>query len=157
MDNFPDAFTRLIGNEGGYTVDNGGATMWGVTEAVARDWGYAGDMHALPQATAFMIARVRYWNPNRCDDLDPRLAFQVLDAAYNGGHPVQWLQQSCSVAVDGVFGAVTLGAIRNTDPLKMIMRFDAYRLLYLAGLNQWPTYGKGWANRIAHNLLAGAE
>ena len=35
-DAFNQAFTQLIGNEGGYTVDDGGPTNFGVTEAVAR-------------------------------------------------------------------------------------------------------------------------
>jgi lysozyme family protein len=156
IDNFPDAFTRLIGNEGGYAVDCGGPTMWGVTEAVARDWGYMGDMCDLQKDTAFMIARVKYWNRYRCDDLDPHLAFQVLDAAYNGGYPVHWLQQASGATVDGAFGAKTLAAILGTDSQKMILRFDAYRLIYLSDLNEWPTYGRGWAHRIAHNLLDAA-
>jgi lysozyme family protein len=155
-DNFSDAFTKLIGNEGGYTVDNGGPTMWGVTEAVARAWGYVGDMRNLPKDTAFIIARVKYWNPNHCDDLDARLAFQVLDAAYNGGHPVQWLQQASGVPVDGSFGAQTLKAIQTTDTERMIMRFDAYRLLYMADCTVWPQASRGWARRIANNLLIGA-
>ena len=157
MDNFPAAFLKLMGNEGGYTVDNGGPTMWGVTQDVARAWGYTGDMKSLPKETAFTIARVKYWNPNHCDDLDERLAFQVLDAAYNGGHPIQWLQRACGAPVDGAYGAQTQKAILGTDPLKMIMRFDAYRLLFMADLNVWPQAGRGWARRIANNLLDAAE
>ena len=155
-DVFQKAFAQLIGNEGSYTVDDGGETMFGVTEAVARANGYVGDMHVLPLATAQAIAKSQYWDKYQCDQFDARLAFQVLDAAYNGGHPAQWLQQAVGIKADGVIGAQTIAAVRSADPLKVILKFDAYRLQYLAGLSVWPTYGKGWANRIANNMAAAA-
>ena len=42
----------LIEREGGFVanpVDRGGPTRYGITEAVARAHGYAGDMAALPR------------------------------------------------------------------------------------------------------------
>lgn len=159
MSSFDDAFDALLGNEGGYIdnpADPGGATRWGITERVARAWGYAGDMQTLPVETAKQIAKKNYWDPCQCDQLDPRVAFQVFDAAYNGGRPAQWLQQAAGVTADGVIGAETITAARAADPLKLIMRFDAYRLQYLGSLSAWPTFGHGWANRIANNLLRGA-
>lgn len=155
-DTFQKAFTELIGNEGSYTVDDGGATMWGITESVARANGYTGDMHVLPLATAQTIAKSQYWDKYQCDQFDPRVAFQVLDAAYNGGHPAQWLQQAVGIKVDGVIGAQTIAAVRSADPIKVILKFDAYRLQYMSGLQVWPTYSKGWANRIANNMVAAA-
>jgi lysozyme family protein len=159
MSAFDDAFEALLGNEGGY-VDNpndpGGATMWGVTERVARAHGYAGDMRELPQDFARQIAKTEYWDPYQCDQFDPRIGFQVFDAAYNGGEPARWLQQAAGVTADGVIGAQTIGAVRNSDPLKIIMRFDASRLEYMASLSNWPPFGRGWARRIAENLIRGA-
>ena len=156
MTAFDQAFTDLIGNEGGYTVDDGGPTMFGVTEAVARANGYSGDMQGLTLDQAKVIAKSQYWDKFQCDQFDARIAFQVFDAAYNGGHPAQWLQQAAGVTADGVIGAVTVGAVRATDPLKLILRFDAARLKYLADLQVWPSYGKGWANRIANNMQLAA-
>lgn len=155
MNSFEDAFTALIGNEGGYTVDNGGATMYGVTEAVAREHGYVGDMHDLTLDQAKAIAKAAYWDVFHCDEFDPRIGFQVFDVAYNGGHPVLWLQQSSGAEPDGQFGPNTLAAIKAADPGKLIARFDAYRLLYLCDLGVWPAYGRGWARRVANNLLKG--
>lgn len=159
MSSFDDAFQALLGNEGGYVdnpADPGGATRWGITERVARAWGYTGDMRALPVDIAKQIAKKNYWDPYQCDQFDPRIGFQVFDAAYNGGHPAQWLQQAAGVPVDGVIGSGTIAAVRAADPMKIIMRFDAYRLLYLGNLSAWSTFGHGWANRIANNLLRGA-
>ena len=154
---FLDAFTALIGNEGGYTVDDGGATMYGITQRVAQDNGYTGDMHDLTIAEAQQIAKTQYWDKFHCDAFDPRVAFQVFDAAYNGGNPVSWLQVAAQVQVDGIIGAQTISAVNSADPMKIILRFDAQRIKYLADLRVWPAYGKGWMNRMANNMILAAK
>lgn len=159
MSSFDDAFVALIGNEGGYSnnpADPGGETMWGITARVARANGYVGEMRALPQSIAKQIAKMVYWDPYYCDQFDPRVAFQVFDAAYNGGHPVSWLQTAAGVKADGHMGPVSLAAINAADPLKIVMRFISYRLEYMSELSVWPSFSHGWANRIAHNLIKGA-
>lgn len=159
MSAFDGAFTALIGNEGGYAynpADPGGETMWGVTARVARKHGYTGAMKDLPLATAKQIAKAEYWDAVRGDELSPALAFQLLDAAYNSGPPqaVKWLQHALGVGVDGAFGPATMAAIAAfPDEDKLIGRLDAYRLLFLADLGTWPSFGRGWARRIANNLL----
>lgn len=155
MSSFDDAFAAVINVEQGYVVDDGGPTMYGITQFVARANGYQGDMQSLPLETAKQIAKTQYWDKYRCDELDPRIGFQVFDAAYNGGRVVLWLQQASGATPDGSFGPKTLAAIQATDPAKLIARFDAYRLLYMADLNVWPTYGRGWVRRVANNLLKG--
>lgn len=158
--NFDDAFVALIGNEGGYSnnaADPGGETMWGVTKSVALENGYTGEMRALSLDRAKEIAKAHYWNPYRCDELSYEVAFQVFDAAYNGGHPAQWLQRAAGVPVDGVLGSVTIAAVNVADQDKIVMRFDADRLEYLAGLGASAhTFGPGWMNRIAANLRRAA-
>ncbi|HDR9314183.1 TPA: N-acetylmuramidase [Burkholderia vietnamiensis] len=159
MSSFDDAFAALMGNEGGYSnnpADPGGETMWGVTARVARAHGYGGDMRQLPQTTAKLIAKTVYWDPYYCDQFDPRIAFQVFDAAYNGGLPVTWLQEAAGLKPDGRIGPVTIAAVNAADPLRIVARFLAYRLRYLADLHNWPAFSHGWANRIANNLLKGA-
>lgn len=160
MSAFDDAFSALLGNEGGYvdnTADPGGATRWGVTERVARAWGYTGDMKDLPIDTAKAIAKKNYWDAYQCDQFDPRIGFQVFDTAYNGGHPAQWLQQAVGVAADGVIGSITVAAVRAADPMKIVLLFNASRLLYYTSLGAWGSFGKGWSNRIANNLRRAAS
>lgn len=155
---FLAAFQTLIGNEGGYTVDDGGATCWGITQAVARSWGYDGGMRMLPKETAQAIAYNRYWEPYQLDALPANVAFQVFDAVYNGGPAIRWLQRAAGMPVseqDGAIGPKTIAAALGTVPGILIARFDAERLLYLADLAVWPSYSRGWARRIANNLLAG--
>lgn len=159
MSSFDDAFTALVGNEGGYSnnpADPGGATMHGITERVARGWGYQGDMKDLSLDTAKAIARKFYWDPYQCDQFDARIGFQVLDAAYNGGHAAQWLQQAAGVTQDGIIGAITIATVRAADPMKIVMLFNASRILYYTSLGTWESFGKGWSNRIANNLRRAA-
>ena len=158
---FDQAFQLLMGDEGGYVdnpADPGGATCWGVTERVARAHGYTGPMRDLPLATAKAIAKAEYWDPYQCDQFDGRVGFLVLDAAYNGGHPAQWLQRAAGVAQDGDIGPVTIAAVRALDPLRVCMRFSSYHQQYYTSLLQlWPEFGRGWSNRVANNLLAVAS
>jgi lysozyme family protein len=81
----------------------------------------------------------------------------VFDAAYNGGQPALWLQKAVGVPEDGIIGPVTIAAVNAAEPLQVIMQFNSYRLSYLTSLSSWQTFGRGWANRIAHNLLLGAQ
>lgn len=159
MASFDDAFDALIGNEGGYSnnpADPGGETMWGVTARVARASGYAGAMRDLPRETAKTISKKLYWDPLRLDELDPRVAFQIFDANYNGGHPVIWMQGSAGAKVDGLLGPATIAAVQAVDPLRFLLRWNALRLTYFTSLKTWPNFGKGWARRIANNLTKGA-
>ncbi|RKE36631.1 putative peptidoglycan binding protein [Paraburkholderia sp. BL23I1N1] len=155
MSGFDDTFAYVIGIERGYVVDDGGPTMWGITQAVARECGFQGDMHDLTLDQAKQIAKTKYWDVFHCDDFDPRIGQQVFDAAYNGGHPVLWLQQCTGATPDGQFGPATLAAVKAANVDRLIAKFDAYRLLYMCGLDVWPSYSKGWARRIANNILAG--
>jgi lysozyme family protein len=160
MSSFDDAFDALIGNEGGY-VDNpkdpGGATMWGVTERVARAHGFTGNMRDLPLAMAKSIAKKLYWDPLHLDSFDARVAFQIFDANYNGGHPVIWMQGASGAKVDGVIGAQTIAAVQAVPPWQFILRWNSLRLRYYTSLGTWQTFGKGWCNRISDNLMRGAK
>jgi lysozyme family protein len=162
MSDFDEAFSALIGNEGGYSnnlADPGGETMYGITVAVARANGYTGPMQNLPMETAKQIAKGRYWYSVHADVMSDKLAFQMFDAAYNSGpsQSIKWLQTALGVDSDGVVGPVTLNALQNAQEDSVIMKFNSARLTFLTGLNTWTTFGKGWARRIADNLVRGAS
>ncbi len=156
---FLAAWALVLGNEGGFVdnpADPGGATCWGVTERVARAAGYTGAMRDLPRLTAEQIGYERYWHPYRLDELDPRVATQVFDGIYSSGPgAVRWLQQACGAKADGDLGPKTIAAAAAVPAPKLIARFDARRLLFLADLPTWPSFGRGWARRIGDNLLKG--
>jgi len=155
---FDACFTRLLGHEGGYSNhpdDPGGATNWGITEAVARANGYSGDMRKLTQTQARQIYRKLYWDPPGIINLPPELHFDVFDGAVNSGptQAVKWLQRAIGVVDDGVIGQKTLHACSLIPPAIILARYNGHRLHFMTNLKTWPTFGKGWARRIAVNLI----
>lgn len=159
--NFERAFIDLMGHEGGYSnnpSDPGGETNWGITVAVARENGYLGSMRDMDASVAKIIYAKHYWLPE-FDQLPYSVAFQIFDAAVNSGvgQAVRWLQRSVGTADDGRIGPVTLSAVTAIDPLKLVLRFNAERLMFMTNLSTWVSFGKGWARRVATNLKKGSS
>jgi lysozyme family protein len=104
-DYFSPAWDRTHRAEGGYTnnpADPGGPTNHGITEAVARRFGYTDDMRDLPEATARAIAKRAYWDPLQLDavaSLVPSIAFELFDTNFNlwSGAAALFLQRSLNV------------------------------------------------------------
>jgi len=152
--NFDTAFALLLGHEGDFSdhpADPGGKTRFGVTEAVAREVGYKGDMRELPLDLAKRIYLERYWKPMRADDLPPGIRYATFDAAVNSGpaQATQWLQRALGVEADGLIGPKTLTAVYAQDVNALRLRILAQRLRFMTGLTNWPTFSRGWARRIA--------
>lgn len=122
----------VIGREGGYSnhpADRGGPTRWGITEAVARAHGFAGDMRALPREEAAAIYRRIYWlRPgfDRVAEIAPRIAAELFDTGVNMGPEVAagFVQRALNalnrgasdypdIAVDRRIGETTLAALRG--------------------------------------------
>ena len=155
--NFDTAFDILIGHEGGYVnhpADPGGETNWGITVAVARASGYQGPMRDLPRSLAKTIYRVGYWDTVKADQLPPAVRFEVFDAAVNSGpkQAAKWLQRAVGVAADGVIGPATINAATAAGPM-IAAHYLGTRLQFMTDLPTWGTFGKGWARRIAANLI----
>lgn len=158
MSGFNTFIERILGHEGGYVnhpADPGGETNWGITERVARKWGYKGHMRDLPRETAIEIYRQEYWHPVEALNLPYQLQFQMLDASINHGMPraVSILQRALGVADDGQFGPVTRARLYELDDgLLLGIAFNAHRLRFYTRLGTFVTFGKGWTNRVADNL-----
>lgn len=137
----------VVAREAGYVDhpdDKGGATCWGITEAVARKSGYAGHMRDLPYAFALAIYRKQYFiEPgfSLVYTLSQPIAEELFDTGVNMGTsiPGPWLQRVLNVlnqqgrqwadlAVDGQIGPATVAALRaalahrGADGEKIIMR-----------------------------------
>lgn len=138
---------ELVGREGGYVnhpADRGGPTNWGITENVARAYGYKGDMRSLTRSVALEIYRSRYWLAPRFDAVaaySMPVAEEMFDTGVNMGPGVaaRFLQRALNVlnlqgktypdvAVDGAIGNMTLSALaaflkfRGKDGEKVLTR-----------------------------------
>ena len=128
VDDYIDA---LIAREGGYVdhpADRGGPTNWGITEQVARAFGYHGRMQDMPRSLAKSIYLERYWEApkfNLINEHSAPVAEELLDTGVNMGTGVaaRFLQRALNVlnaegkhypdiAVDGAIGRVTIAALR---------------------------------------------
>ena len=155
--NFDQSFDKLLGHEGAYSnnpADPGKETMWGVTARVARADGYTGPMRELPRDRAKSIYRRSYWDAVKADQLPDFVRFDVFDGAVNSGpeQSVKWLQRAAGAVDDGIVGPKTIAAAVAAGPA-LAARYNGHRLRFMTDRSTWPTFGKGWARRIAANLL----
>jgi lysozyme family protein len=133
MPNSPDIDTlidKVIVLEGDYSnhpADRGGPTRWGVTEAVARAHGYAGDMRHFPREQAAAIYKRIYWQRPAFDQvarLAPHIAAELFDTGINMGTGTAsaFLQRALNalnrngrdyvdISVDRRIGSKTLAAL----------------------------------------------
>jgi len=132
MTPFDRALSHTLGIEGGFSddaADSGGATRFGITEAVAREFGYRGEMSALPLEFAQQVYRAKYWDLLHLDliaALSERVATELFDTAVNTGVSFagKSLQRALNVLnreqadyadieVDGLIGPATIRALRS--------------------------------------------
>lgn len=91
MTGFDKAWRATGRAEGGHSDDlwdSGGETNHGITEGVAREFGYAGAMIDLPPELARQIAKQKYWDPLNLDsvaEISYAVAFEVFDTGFNAG------------------------------------------------------------------------
>lgn len=171
---------ELIEREGGYVndpTDRGGETMYGITKAVARQYGYNGEMLALPFELAFKIYQDRYWTPLKLDEvqqLSETLAEQLFDFGVNSGvvAAAKKFQLALNVlnnrqtlysdlVADGVFGSRTLRALikyiehRKQDGVKVLIEaVRGQRISYCINIaandESQEKYSFGWLKRIVN-------
>lgn len=179
MMNIAKLIDNIIAIEGDYSnhpADRGGPTRWGVTEAVARTHGYAGDMRHFPHSEAAAIYKRNYWLRPGFDKINahaPRLAEELFDTGINMGPAIAagFLQRALNalnrngqdfadIQTDRKIGPQTIGALKQflkkrgdggeTVLLKAVEALQGERYIKLA--EQRPAneaFLYGWlANRI---------
>lgn len=168
--NFNEAFERLIGHEGGFSEDpkdpgnwTGGRVNFG--ELKGTKFGIAAntypdlDIKNLTIDDAKAIYLKDWWEKLGNDEISDAIKYQLWDFAINAGMITakKALQRAVKVVDDGVIGPMTIKAVKSMTETDVLMRFNAQRIRYYTSLPSWPTYGKGWANRVAGNLDFASE
>ena len=159
---FKTALQRVLKHEGGYVNDprdTGGETNFGITKTTARSYGYTGSMKDIPMQVVEQIYKNQYWDAMNCDNFPFAFAFQIFDAAVNHGllNARKIIQRAVGTKDDGIIGAITLNEIRKQPQFALINLFNASRIQFYAQISTFPTFGRGWMNRVSNNLKLAAD
>ncbi len=167
----------VLAVEGGYVNhpnDPGGATNWGITERVARQCGYTGDMRTMPQSVAFACYQRNYVErPGFLPlvEIDPAVAEEVIDTGVNMGptRPTRFFRQAVNevcrtrLPITGAIDAVTVKAwsdcranlgpracVRVLDSLDRQQRAEYDRLVRVNP--RLKVFHRGWVNHRIGNV-----
>ena len=127
----PQILNEIVATEAGFVDhkdDLGGATIWGITEAVARRNGFIGDMRLMTRESAKGIYLREYIDKpgfSLVHQISPVIAYELIDSGVNLGQswPCLWLQKALNafnekgkhypdLKVDGDVGPGTVSALR---------------------------------------------
>ena len=173
MADFIPEFNHVVGEEGNYTNDpndRGGETIFGITIADARAYGYNGPMAEMPLSIAQSIYKKNYWDALNLDAVtNQAIAGRLFDDAVNQGVPTaaRFLQEGLNllnrngdswpqIAEDGIIGPATLGILNDLSAvdgaylLKTLngLQFSRYVSIILGDATQ-KKFFRGWINRLA--------
>ena len=155
--NFEKSLALVLQHEGGYVhhaLDPGGRTNLGVTQRVWEDYvGHKVDEQTMRSLTKELVAplyRKEYWDAVHGDKLPCGADYLAFDFAVNAGsfRCVKTIQRALNITADGVIGPVTVKAIQDTNAEDFINNFSAAKESFYRGLTTFPTFGKGWLNRV---------
>lgn len=177
QDNLDATCKQMLHWEGGWTSnprDPGGPTMEGVTlrvyaawcAAQGRDAPDANTLRNIPMADVEAIFEAGYWHQVNGDHLPPGLDYATVDFAYNSG-PGTALRKLREVlglpSSSGPLSEQEIGILWDTSSPgaawgDLVNAYCDARLDFMRnckGGTLWPTFGKGWSNRVA-GVRAGA-
>ena len=167
---FTVAFDRIIGHEGGFQDDRLDRGNWtggrvGQGELKGTNFGLSAMTYPDEDIKGMSIDRAKeiyfsdWWKPLKMDKMPKAVTYQLFDAAINHGmHRASiLLQKAVDAKPDGIIGSKTIQAVVSADLNDVLIRFLSERLRFMAYISTWPRFGKGWAIRIADNLLLAAE
>lgn len=179
------ALRAVYVNEGDYSnhaADRGGPTRYGITEKVARQWGYKGDMRSFPKScdaqhpvcsdliyTTSYIDRPGY---RPMASIEPAVLFELVDSAVlHGTHrSSMWFQASLNavcrsgLTLDGKVGPRTIAAYETCQQaqgpsnlcLKMLETMDGTQKRFfdriVARNPSQKVFYRGWTTRRIGNV-----
>lgn len=142
MASFDQAIAYLLDLEGGRGEnphDRGGYTSYGITEAVAREFGY--DVRTITLAQAVSIYRAKYWRHDGIQN--QRVATKSFEIGVNGGVSVgiRLLQRAANrvcgskaLVEDGLIGPNTEGIVNGLDQVALLQALSDEQVLFYASI-----------------------
>jgi lysozyme family protein len=153
------ALDGVLAHEGGNDDDPrdpGGRTSRGILQSEWNAWrkthaSLPADVWKAPQDQVKAIYRQKYWDALSCDDLPAGVDYAVFDYGVNSGiaRAAKILQRRLGIDADGKIGPQTIAAAKADDAKALINQICDERLSFLQSLSTWPTFGRGWATRVA--------
>lgn len=171
MAKIEDCLPYVLVNEGGFTIDDGGPTNFGIVASdVAKYRGIPVSsvtetmMRNLTEAEATAIYAAQYFTPMRLNEVNDRgIATACLDAGVNFGISAgaKYAQRALNLlggalVVDGEIGVHTTSALNLIDVVKFIKAFEnlvaAGYLAIIAHNPAMSIYERGWMARATRLL-----
>lgn len=142
-----EALDLLLEEEGGWSnhpADKGGATMYGITQAVYDGWRkdkgrLKQSVKKIAKSEARELYEELYWKAASCHKLPWPISYLVFDAAVNSGvsRGVRWMQAGLGLSQDGKVGPLTVEkanqVLRDADGQALFQIVDQ-RVQFLAAL-----------------------
>lgn len=147
----------ILSWEGGFVnhpQDPGGATMKGVTLATFRqifgNQKTVGDLKRITDEQWHAIYKKYFWDRWQADRIiSQSIANLVVDWVWASGiHGITKVQELIGVKVDGIVGEKTLSALNSQYSVAMFEIIWKRREQFIKSLKTFPTFGRGWMNRL---------
>lgn len=156
-DRFAICLPFILKEEGGNSDnshDPGGRTSRGIIQTEYN--GYrkskgepAQDVYLATDAEVADIYEHQYWLP-WSPQMPPGVDLCYFDMAVNSG-PVQsarLLQRALGINDDGHIGAITLGALKDANAIRLVTGFSDQRTAFYRSLATFKYFGAGWLSRV---------
>lgn len=117
------------------------------------------EMRGLTAELVREFYKVMYWDKCRCDELPSGVDYSVFDFGVNAGprRSIITLQRSVGVKDDGIFGPMTMKAVLEAPPKKIVSDYFSARMNFYRQLQTFETFGKGWGKRASDVMVGSAE
>lgn len=170
MSNFDKVFDRVIGTEGGFTRNKKDPGNWtggkvGNGELKGTKFGLAANTYPQLDIENITIEQAKdiyftdWWNKLGMYRFSNAMRFQIFDAAFNHGmrNTSKIYQRAVGAKDDGDIGPKTLAKASKISEDDRLLRFLSCRIKFYTSLSTFKTFGAGWMNRVAENLLFASD
>ena len=163
-DPFDNIFSYILMVEGGYSNnpnDKGGATKYGITENVAKAYGY--DVSSLTKEQAKEIYYKGFYLKNKLDKIaSDKVALSIFDWLVNSGiwaikkAQLTLCNLGYKVDIDGIIGRDTLNSLNSVNVNEFLNEYHRIQKLFYEAIvknNQsQKVFLNGWLNRIKFKI-----